>query len=106
MADLANDIRLAVDSGETALGINKVIDSIKGNTAKLIIAASINKTEALQDVMHLAKISDLSVITFEGNSLELGAICGKPFSVSVLSIIKPGNSSILNQDKDKEKENK
>ena len=106
MTDLANDIRLAVDSGETALGINKVIDSIKGNTAKLIIAASINKTEALQDVMHLAKISDLSVITFEGNSLELGAICGKPFSVSVLSIIKPGNSSILNQDKDKEKENK
>ena len=97
MADLANDIRLAVDSGETALGINKVIDSIKGNTAKLIIAASINKTEALQDVMHLAKISDLSVITFEGNSLELGAICGKPFSVAVLSIIKPGNSSLLNQ---------
>lgn len=106
MANLANDIRLAVDSGETALGINKVIDSIKDNTAKLIIAASINKAEAIQDVMHLAKISDLSVITFEGNSLELGAICGKPFSVSVLSIIKPGNSSILNQDKDKEKENK
>ena len=106
MTDLANDIRLAVDSGETALGINKVIDSIKGNTAKLIVAASINKVEALQDVMHLAKISNLSVITFEGNSLELGAICGKPFSVSVLSIIKPGNSSILNQDKDKEKENK
>ena len=97
MADLANDIRLAVDSGETALGINKVIDSIKGNTAKLIIAASINKTEALQDVMHLAKISDLSVITFEGNSLELGAICGKPFSVSTLSIIEPGNSSILKE---------
>ncbi len=100
MADLANDIRLAVDSGETALGINKVIDSIKDNTAKLVIAASVNKADALQDVMHLAKISNLSVMSFEGNSLELGAICGKPFSVSVLSIIKPGNSNILNQDKE------
>ena len=101
MSDLANDIRLAVDSGETALGINKVIDSIKDNTARLVVAASINNANALQDVMHMAKISNLSVISFEGNSLELGAVCGKPFSVSVLSIIKPGNSSILNKDKEK-----
>ena len=78
MADITKDIRLAVDSGKTAIGINKVTASIKDNTAKLVIVASKNKKDTLQDIEHIAKISDIRVITFEGTSIELGALCGKP----------------------------
>ncbi|MCL4411212.1 50S ribosomal protein L30e, partial [Candidatus Marsarchaeota archaeon] len=31
-----------------------------------------------------------------GNPIELGAVCGKPYSVSTLAIIEAGNSNILN----------
>jgi large subunit ribosomal protein L30e len=37
----------------------------------------------------------MKVIRFNGNSLELGAACGRPFSVNSLAIIESGNSKIL-----------
>jgi large subunit ribosomal protein L30e len=95
MADLATDIRLAVDSGTTALGMNSVIDSIKNNSAKLVVIATNAKKELRQDIMHIAKLAAISVINFEGTPVDLGAVCGKSFSVAVVSIIEPGNSSIL-----------
>ncbi|MCL4404694.1 50S ribosomal protein L30e, partial [Candidatus Marsarchaeota archaeon] len=84
MADLSSDIRLAVDSGETALGVNEVIKSIRDAKAKLIVIASKNKESTTQDVTHMAKVANVPVAVFEGNPLELGAVCGKPFSVSAV----------------------
>ncbi len=98
MADLASDIRLAVDSGRAALGINEVVHSIKGSDAKLVVAAEKNKAENLRDVMHMAKIAGIKVLIYPGNSMELGAVCGKPYSVSVLSVSEQGNSKILEED--------
>ncbi len=97
MADLTNNIRLAVDSGKTAIGINSVLDSIKENSAKLIIITSKSKPEELQEIAHLAKVADIEVIKFDGDSMRLGAVCGKPYSVAAISIIEAGNSEILNK---------
>ncbi len=98
MADLANDIRLAVDSGKTAIGLNTVIESIKNNSAKLVIVADKAKQSNLQDIQHVASIAGIRVIKFEGNPVELGAVCGKPFSISTLSVIEAGNSNILKEE--------
>lgn len=97
MADLSNDIRLAVDSGETTLGINGVKASIRSNTAKVVVVAVPNKQEFLQDLVHLCKLSGTTLLQFKGTSTELGAVCGKPYSVAALSVISPGNSNILNE---------
>ena len=97
MADLANDIRLAVDSGTAAIGIKKVTDSIKSSEAKVVVVSSKNEKGRVQDIMHLAKISNIRVLIYEGTSIDLGATCGKPYSVSAVSIIEPGNSKILNE---------
>lgn len=97
MADLNNDIRLAVDSGKAEFGINRVTRAIMENSAKLIIVASKNEGDRLSDVLHLAKTSNIRAQIFEGTPMALGIVCGLPFSVSVLSIIDPGNSNILNE---------
>ncbi len=97
MADLANNIRLAVDSGKVALGMNKVMDSMKENKAKLIVIASKNRNDILQDIRHASKISNTKTVIFEGDSMELGAVCGKPYSVSALSVIEEGHSKILEE---------
>ncbi|EQD44100.1 50S ribosomal protein L30e [mine drainage metagenome] len=99
MADLSNDIRLAVDSGVTALGLNEVIRSIRDAKAKLIVVASRNKESTMQDIAHMAKVANVPMEVFEGNPIELGAVCGKPFSVSAVSVIEAGNSNILKKDK-------
>ncbi len=104
----SNDIRLAVDSGEVALGIKQVLKSIKNNTAKLVITAVKNKEEVLNDIKYLTNISNIKLEIFKGNSTELGSTCGKPYSVSTLSIIDPGHSNILNNlnsNRDKEEKN-
>jgi large subunit ribosomal protein L30e len=96
MADLANNIRLAVDSGKTAIGVNSVLDSIKRNSAKLVIITSKNKPDDLQEIAHIAKIAGIEIVKFDGDSMRLGAVCGKPYSVAAVSIIEAGNSEILN----------
>ena len=97
MADLANNIRLAVDSGKVAMGVNKVMDSIRKNDAKLVVVATKNRQDILEDLQHLSKISNIKTVMFEGNSMELGAVCGKPYSVSALSVIEEGHSKILEE---------
>jgi large subunit ribosomal protein L30e len=97
MADLANDIRLAVDSGKAVFGVKESVDSIMASKAKAVVVASSNKKDRLNDIMHLAKISDVKVIVFQGNPMNLGVVCGKPYSVSVLSVMEPGSSNILKE---------
>jgi large subunit ribosomal protein L30e len=97
MADLANDIRLAVDSGKAVFGVKESVDSIMASTAKVVVVASSNERDRLNDIMHLAKISDVKVIVFQGNPMNLGVVCGKPYSVSVLSITEAGSSNILKE---------
>jgi len=97
MADLSTNIRLAVDSGKVALGINRVMGTIKDNSAKLVVVASKGKKDSIQDIEHLSKIASIKTVMFNGNSIELGAVCGKPYSVSMLAIIEGGHSKILEE---------
>lgn len=97
MANLASDIRLAVDSGEVAIGINSVMESMASGKAKLVIASSKNKPGALSDIEHIAKLAEVKVIVFDGDPIQLGTVCGKPYSVSAISIIDQGNSNILDE---------
>ena len=41
------------------------------------------------------KDANVKVHIYDGNNMELGALCGKPFSVSALAIIDKGSSNIL-----------
>ena len=106
MANLSGDIRLAVDSGKVAIGANNVIASISKGDAKLVVLSLRGKPELHADIVHLAKLSGLKIINFKGSPVDLGAVCGKPFSVSTISVINPGNSGILENDYSKAEEDK
>jgi large subunit ribosomal protein L30e len=95
MADLESNIRLAVDSGKVALGMNRVASMIESNSAKLVVVAAKGEKETVADIQHLSKVANIKLLMYEGNSMELGTVCGKPYSVSVLAVIEPGNSKIL-----------
>jgi large subunit ribosomal protein L30e len=43
----------------------------------------------------LKTTTSVPVRTYEGNNMELGALAGKPFSVSAVAIIDKGTSNIL-----------
>ena len=63
--------------------------------AKVFVLASNTPADTREKVENYSKSSNVPLIEFEGNTMELGSVCGKPFPVSVLSIYEQGTSSIL-----------
>ena len=93
--DIERGLRVAVDTGKVILGSNKSIQAIKlGNGELVVLAANAPKT-LKEDIEVYSKLSEIPVHVFDGSSVELGSICGKPFTVSVLVIQEPGDSNIL-----------
>ena len=93
--DLNVSIRMAVDSGKTVLGSDRAKKFALLGEAKAIVLARNCPADVKQDIAHYASLASVPVIRFNGTSIELGVVCGKPFPVSALSVIEPGNSDIL-----------
>ncbi len=95
MVNIDRAIRQAVVTGKVTLGEKETNKAAIGKKAKLIIVAE-NCPEILRERLDsLISRFDLPVFEFEGTSLKLGAICGKPFLVSMLGVIEAGESSVL-----------
>ncbi len=90
MQEIAAPLRLAVESGRVVLGLRQCRKAVKKKEAKLIIIANNCPDE------YLRSQKEAPVQEFHGSNVELGAACGKPFSVSAVAVLDPGRSSLLN----------
>lgn len=61
----------------------------------MIILAANCPENICKEVEYHSTLSKVPSMTFTGNSMDLATVCGKPFSVSALSIREPGDSEIL-----------
>ncbi len=85
-------VRLAVESGKVDFGGRAGISS---TDPKLFIVANNAPGDIKAKIESRSKTSNVPLIQFEGSSMELGSVCGKPFPVSVLSVFEEGSSNIL-----------
>jgi large subunit ribosomal protein L30e len=90
--DFNVSLRKAIKTGDVILGRNKTEETIQQGKARMIILAK-NSQEALQKLV--SQKEGIPVYIFEGSSMQLGKACGKPFLVSALAIVDPGESDIL-----------
>lgn len=90
--DFNVSLRKAIKTGNVILGRNKTEETIQQGNARLIILAK-NSPESFKQFA-LQK-EGLPVHIYEGSSMQLGKACGKPFLVSALAVIDPGESDIL-----------
>jgi len=86
---LAKELKKILNSGKVYFGIKQAKKAIKRGEAKLIIYAK-NFPERNE-----IESWELPKIAFDGDGMELGAYCGKPFSVAVVTIVDEGESNIL-----------
>lgn len=90
------EIRRVVDTGRVVFGRKQSEKSILNAKAQLIITGR-NAPKLLKErIIHKATIAGIPCYNFDGTGQELGKVCGKPFSVSVMAVEKPGKSSVLN----------
>lgn len=90
MIDIGKALKAAITTGEVEFGVMQTEKAIKSGKAQMVIVANNCPSKAL-----VAGDSGVKVHVFEGNNMELGALCGKPFSVSALAVIDKGTSNIL-----------
>ncbi len=83
---IAKEMKKVMKTGKVYLGYKQALKAIKKGEAKLIIVAN-NAPHRIE--------ADVPVIEIDGDGFDLGALCGKPFSVSVVTIVSEGDSKIL-----------
>ena len=94
--DINRALKTAVLTGKVYLGRQQTAKALKRNEVKLVIAAS----NCMDSAIEMLRKQNAPFYRFPGNNLELGSACGKPFSVSMVSILDPGESNILDLEKD------
>ncbi|MBQ8179799.1 MAG: 50S ribosomal protein L30e [Candidatus Methanomethylophilaceae archaeon] len=87
--DISRALKSAITTGKVEFGVEQTTKAVKEGKAQMVILARNCPSAELK--------GDLGVKThvYTGNNMELGALCGKPFSVSALVIIDKGSSNIL-----------
>ncbi|MCS7113840.1 MAG: 50S ribosomal protein L30e [Nitrososphaerota archaeon] len=88
-------IATAVKTGKVLFGSNSTVKSVKTGRAKMVVLSSNCPEGIRRDIEYYCKLSNIPLITYKGSSLDLAAVCGKPFPLSALTIREPGDSEIL-----------
>jgi large subunit ribosomal protein L30e len=89
--DIAKSLRMAIKDGTVSIGAKNTLKSIKRGDNQLVILAS-NCPQRLRDQITSEKVP---IVNLDISSVELGSTCGKPFTISALSIIDAGSSDIM-----------
>lgn len=87
--DIERNLKIAINTGKVLFGVNEAEKAIKKRSAKMIVISSSCPSEFLREQ------KKAKVLEFSGDNVALGALCGKPFSVSAVAIVDPGESNIL-----------
>lgn len=88
-------LRNAVDTGKVVFGINETMKECLVGEPKILVVSSSIKNIKKKQLEHYAKLLDIKIVNYPENGFELGSVCGKPFSISVLTITDFGQSSII-----------
>lgn len=95
MVDVNKQIRMAVKTGKVGFGSKDAIASSASARAKLIILATNCREADKGEILHGAEQSEVPIYMFQGSSLDLGAVCEKPFPISAIVIREAGDSDVL-----------
>ena len=87
--DISKALKAAISTGKVEFGVDQTEKAVKTGKAQMIVLSSNCPSAAI------VNNKDVKDHIYSGNNMELGALCGKPFSVSALAIIDKGTSNIL-----------
>jgi large subunit ribosomal protein L30e len=86
--DVIAEIKRMLKGKKMVIGTESSIKNLKkGNAAKVYLTSNC-PAGVRADIMRYAKLNDVEVVELPVPNDELGIICKKPFSISVLSVTK------------------
>lgn len=82
------DIKKLVGDKKLVVGTEVAMKSLKQGKVKKVFVSSNCPNNIKEDIMHYAKVFGSEVEVLDVSNEDLGVACKKPFSVSVLSLLK------------------
>ncbi len=84
MTDVESIIRRVLKSGKYKLGSKSTLKALERGEAKAVVVAK----NCPEEVVEKIKKYNVPVYVYNGTNMELGAFCGKPFSVAAMAIME------------------
>jgi large subunit ribosomal protein L30e len=84
MKTIEKVIKDAVAANKYKSGLREVLQSAKGS--KLVIVSKSVDAEDRARINEQAKSSGVAIYEFNGNSVQLGKLCNKPFRITAIAI--------------------
>jgi large subunit ribosomal protein L30e len=95
MSSIDQELRLALSTGKVQLGSKAAVRELRRGRAKLAIVSNNCPRDARETIYSYGKLSEIPLMDHPKDSVDLGMLCGKPFPVSAMVILDPGDSKIL-----------
>ena len=84
----STEIKSLIKTKKIIIGSERTIKNLKlGKVEKVLISSNCSES-MINNLTYYAKLSNTEVIKLDYTNEEIGVICKKPFSISVLSILK------------------
>jgi large subunit ribosomal protein L30e len=83
-----SDIKKMLKGGSAVIGTERVIKSLRLGKMQKILVSSNCPIYAEKDISHYASLIGAELYKLDYPNDELGVICKKPFSISVLGFLK------------------
>jgi large subunit ribosomal protein L30e len=100
MSSVDRELRMALSTGRVEIGSKEGIKEMRRGRAQLAIISENCPEEYREKIMNYADIGDIPVMVHNKDSLDMGTLCGKPYPVSTVIIMDPGDSRILDLARD------
>jgi len=84
----STEIRKLIQTGDLVIGSERTLKKLKLGKVDKVIVSSNCSDKVYDDVKHYASLSKTETVKVPYPNEELGVICKKPFSISILSILK------------------
>jgi len=86
--DLIAEIRKNLDLKKLVLGTDRTLKSLKMGKLERVYMTTNCPDNVKNDILHYCKVGGTKIINFEIPNDELGTLCRKPFSISVVGLLR------------------
>ena len=83
-----DDLKISLNNNKAVIGSSRTIKYLKEDKLKLIVLAKNCPENIKMEIENFSKKHNVKVENFDGMGKQLGIYCGKPFSISAISILK------------------
>lgn len=80
-----NDLREDLKKKKPIFGADRTLKEIRSGKVEKIYISKNCRDDIKRDILHYSKLADVKVIELKETNNELGAVCKKPFNISVIA---------------------